>query len=118
MIGAPVKCRLGPRTVAVLPEIWMSAPIRISSDACIKRFSNIVSTIFEVALGLRHQGHVLRLHVGRKSGMRLGRDVICFQAGCETSSPEACSGFSSSISTPAAANLIYHGANVIGIAAF
>ena len=45
--GAP--CSRGtPRTTAVEPFITMSAPIRISSSACMKRFSKIVSVMTEV----------------------------------------------------------------------
>ena len=45
------------------------APIRSSSATCMKRFSKIVSLIVAAPLGLRHQRHVLRLHVGREAGV-------------------------------------------------
>jgi hypothetical protein len=58
-------------TTAVLPSMRMSAPRRISSTACMKRFSKIVSRITADALGDAVDGHELRLHVGREG--RIGR---------------------------------------------
>ena len=47
LIFASVSCRL-PVTAGVLPDMVMSAPILISSEACMKRFSNIVAVTLEV----------------------------------------------------------------------
>lgn len=42
--GAPLR-RSAPRTIAVCPSTWISAPRRSSSLTCMKRFSKIVSLI-------------------------------------------------------------------------
>ena len=55
------------------------------------QFGGVHKTIFENrfrhgrnAFGLRHQSHILRLHIGREIRMRLGRHVFSGQTVCRT----------------------------------
>ena len=92
-----------PRTMARRPSMRMLAPMRASSCACMKRFSKMVSTMIAIALGLRHQRHVLRLQIGGEAGILFGghvgsyadcarcRDAHGVASGCVILTPHCCS---------------------------
>jgi hypothetical protein len=71
--GAPFS-RSTPVTVAVPPCTSICAPMRISSGACMNRFSKIRSPA-RCPLGGAQQRHHLRLQIGGKAGEGFGRHI-------------------------------------------
>ena len=62
------------------PSVSMRAPMRLSSAACMNRFSKIVSEIFDRPSASAEQRHELRLHVGGEARER-ARDHVGRRAG-------------------------------------